>query len=315
MKKLAAFIFGLLISLSFYADARLVSGTAQHQHDSATGGGAAINNTSIGSNSKIAPSIFVYDKDAPLNEKYWKFGNASGDFVLFTYDDTQALGQTAFSITRTGTVIDKFAIPVNLELTGSVKSTVQGVFNSSGNTNPGLIATGFSLSQTGNVFEIYKDRDLGLRLFSVGFDGTVSTSKSCETGYTRVGPNFCHRNTPTWVSLSRDNCTMIGGASSGSQAILLRTIANARAVNIEGVRRSFIDSFTTNACTTILIPQLSDASAYEMPGVPASNSLDSDTSTTILRSPGGIGGQHYIRFADDAGDGGTAYYMFLGYYD
>lgn len=108
MKKLAAFIFGLLISLSFYADARLVSGTAQHQHDSATGGGATINNTSIGSNSKIAPSIYAYDSAAPSNEKYYKFGNASGDFVLFTYDDTPAAASTVFSITRTGTTPNSF---------------------------------------------------------------------------------------------------------------------------------------------------------------------------------------------------------------
>lgn len=108
---------------------------------------------------------------------------------------------------------------------------------------------------------------------------------------------------------------MIGGASSGSQAILLRTLAYARSVNIGGDRRTTIDSFTTNACTTILIPQLSDALAYEMSGVPAGSYLGSDSSTAILRSPGGIGGQHYIRFTDDAGDGGQAYYMFLGYYD
>lgn len=103
MKKLAAFIFALLISLSFHADARLVSGTAQHQHDSATGGGAAINNTSIGSNSKIAPSIFVYDSAAPANEKYWKFGNSNGDFVLFTYDDAQNSASIGFTYSRTGT--------------------------------------------------------------------------------------------------------------------------------------------------------------------------------------------------------------------
>lgn len=118
MKKLIAFIFGLLISISFYADARLVSGTAQHQHDSATGGGAAINNTSIGSNSKIAPSIYAYDSAAPTNEKYYKFGNASGDFVLFTYDDTPTVASTVFSITRTGTTPNSFDLGA-LNLTSS----------------------------------------------------------------------------------------------------------------------------------------------------------------------------------------------------
>lgn len=273
MKKLAAFIFGLLISLSFYADARLVSGTAQHQHDSATGGGATINNTSIGSNSKIAPSIFVYDKDAPLNEKYWKFGNASGDFVLFTHNDAQEVSQLAFSITRTGTTTNLFTI------------------------SPALTASAGISTTTGS------------------FSSTVSSTKACETGYTRVGPNFCHRNTPTWVSLLRDSCTTIGGASSGSQAILLRTLAHAGSVNAEGARRAFVDSYTTNACTTTLIPLLSEARANETPGIPAGSTLGSDSSTVILRSPDGIGGQHYIKFEDDAGNGGAVYYMFLGYYD
>lgn len=56
MKKLAGFIFVFLISLSFYADARLVSGSAAHRHDSATGGGNTLSPVTISSNVEFTGS-------------------------------------------------------------------------------------------------------------------------------------------------------------------------------------------------------------------------------------------------------------------
>lgn len=309
MKKLIALTFTILVSLSFYADARLVSGTAAHRHDSATGGGDKLSSTT-----KIAPSIFVYDENAPTDEKYWKFGNASGDFNLFTYDDGQGLGQTVFSITRTGTIIDKFSIPINLEVTGSVNSTTQGVFSSSNVTNPGLIAAGSSLSQSGNIFEVYKDAALALRLFSVGSDGTVSSSKACSSGYTRIGPNFCKKNEEVTVALVRDSCTTIGPGDISSQAIVLRVLAFAISANAILARSTLVETFREDTCAN-LIGKAVDARAYEFSALPGGIILGGNVNDIIMRSPNGTGGNHYIRFSDDIGNSGSGYYAFVGYFD
>ena len=253
MKKLIAFIFGLLISLSFYADARLVSGTAQHQHDSATGGGATINNTSIGSNSKIAPSIYAYDSAAPSNEKYYKFGNASGDFVLFTYDDTPAAASTVFSITRTGTTPNSF--------------------------------------------------DLGAV--------SLTSSKACASGFTRIGPNFCLDPDayPALTTLTRDTCTTVS-LPSGSKAIVLQLLVLSRSANVANtLRTARISGYNDSSCITASFSFMN--TAYEFNNVVA---------TEISRMEGQIvlpvtSGNARLYFQDDIGDQGLGQYAIVGYYD
>lgn len=253
MKKLATFIFGLLISVSFYADARLVSGTAQHRHDSATGGG-----DSLSSSTKIAPSIFVYDSAAPANEKYWKFGNSSGDFVLFTYDDAQQPVQTALTISRTGTSVNE----TNL---------------------------------FGNVV--------------VG--NTLSSTKPCDTGFTRAGPNFCKRSAPYNPPLmTRDFCEP-SGVSAGASAVVIKAITFARSNNVSAGRYSAIRYYTDNLCSTGLIT-LSEATGYEFVAVPAATNISSDHETSILISPPS---SFWLRHEDDAGNQGLGYYWIVGYFD
>lgn len=277
MKKLILSILVLFaVAGIFSADARLVSGVSSHKHDSASGGG-----DSLSTNTKIAPSIFVYDENAPTNEKYWKFGNASGDFVLFTYDDAQGLGQTAFTITRTGTTTDLLTI--------TPPTTIEGKLTT------GTLTTG-----------------------TLTTSGTLTSTRPCDTGYTRIDLNFCLRDAPTWVALVRDTCTVLGPASTNSKAVLLRFMVFANSANAIGERWSFINSYTTNTCDTLLVDQAAHSRGYEHSAIAAGIALGSDTGTVVMRSPDGgtgTGGQHYVKFTDDTGNNGTAYYMFFGYYD
>lgn len=253
MKKLAAFIFGLLISLSFYADARLVSGTAQHQHDSATGGGATINNTSLGSNTKIAPSIYAYDSAAPTNEKYYKFGNASGDFVLFTYDDTPAVASTVFSITRTGTTPNSF--------------------------------------------------DLGAV--------SLTSSKACASGYTRVSPNLCKRDLPVAVTNLSPGCTSVTIPASDTKAVLIYAETVAVSANVAGVNRfSQIEGSTGTDCTGFLLRATWISYAREFTAV-AGTTLHTYYSQQWIYRTANFG----INFTRDAGNASTAAYAIIAYMD
>lgn len=112
MKKLIGFIFVALISVSFYADARLVSGTAQHQHDSATGGGNTLSGTTISApiiSSLVTTSpIFSFDSAQAVNEKYWRFGQQGADFVIQTSnDDKNSFTQALAFIRGSGNTIDR----------------------------------------------------------------------------------------------------------------------------------------------------------------------------------------------------------------
>lgn len=253
MKKLIAFIFGLLISLSFYADARLVSGTAQHQHDSATGGGTNINGASLGSNTKIAPSIYAYDSAAPTNEKYYKFGNASGDFVLFTYDDTPAVASTVFSITRTGTTPNSF--------------------------------------------------DLGAV--------SLTSSKPCASGYTRVTPNFCRVNADgAGVSLTRDACTTITAPSSDSKAILFRIDLQVISANAVANRFARVQTYTSNACAA---GDNIYRVYHELREWNATAATTMGFLTVDLLSP--YSGNAFLKMDDDGGNSSVAFYYIIGYFD
>lgn len=252
MKKLIVLVFAALISVSFYADARLVSGTAQHRHDSATGGGDLLS-----SNTKIAPSIFAYDSTAPANEKYWKFGNAGGDFILLTYDDAQVPVQTAFTITRTGTTTNEMTITP-----------------------------------------------------SVTFSGTVSSTKPCASGFTRITPNFCHRDAGSgFVSLVRDVCTTLTSGISDATALYIEVEVFASAAAVAGVRRfSRVGSYSENTCSNLY--DIAIGSVWEFSAVAAGVTLHESATFLITR-----GATAYLQFIDDEGNQGAAVYKVLGYYD
>lgn len=144
-------------------------------------------------------------------------------------------------------------------------------------------------------------------------DGTISTSKACAAGYTRMSPNLCIASAYSSTSLATDSCTTVARPSADAKALLIFMFAEARAVNAAGVQRfSSVSAYTAANCATRL-RFLAYASGYEHTAVTGGTILGADQNQVTVPVDGS--GNVYMMKSDDAGNTGGAFYMIAGYID
>lgn len=140
---------------------------------------------------------------------------------------------------------------------------------------------------------------------------TVSSTKACAAGYTRVGPNFCLRTgSITVVALTRDACTSITPPDSGAKALLLHVNISAKSGNAADTRFAAVQTYDNAACTTGNSMR-SSIYAREDPPVAAGTDLAVLEGTNVML----VTASNYVIFVDDAGNQGAGNYLIQGYWD
>lgn len=145
-------------------------------------------------------------------------------------------------------------------------------------------------------------------------DGSMSSSKACASGFTRITPNFCSRgtNSSNYVALVRDTCTAVARPSADTVAVLVRATSRADSANAAGVLRTTqVSGYVDTSCAGTA-KVITRAAAYEHTAVASNTELASDQALAVLHL---TGTNFYLQFSDDAGNQGDGSYSIEGYFD
>ena len=230
--------------------------------------------------SSSSPDIYMTNSSAGSNAKIWRNQvDATGNWLLFTRTDADGSGETALSISRSGTAVGTFLFD-----NGDVD--IDENLNVDGTT---------TLS--------------ALTASTIAASGNITHSKACATNFTRAGPGFCARNATSTVSLTRDACTAMS-LPAGATYILVRVRMDAGNGNGVGQRLTGTVTYSENTCSSAIDNSMY-AYAYEFTAIASPGAAVLATSRADTIVPPGA----YIKFVDDAGNGGSSGYDVLGYWD
>lgn len=111
------------------------------------------------------------------------------------------------------------------------------------------IFAGMSLSP-GTTVHAHSDANTGGGTLALG--GTLSSTKVCASGFTRIGPNYCRKITISTVA-EVGACGPVTLPASGAKAVefwVQNTVTSANAV---GARSAWVSFWADSGCTTTLI--------------------------------------------------------------
>jgi hypothetical protein len=149
-------------------------------------------------------------------------------------------------------------------------------------------------------------------LGTVNVTGTLSSTKACASGYTRMSPNFCSNNTRPFTALTRDACTTVARPAAGATGALIFAFAQVTGSGAIGQTRSAsVYAFTANTCATVLRDIVSTQS-FEF-STASGSIMSSDYGTSFVPYDGS--GNLYLRLSDDAANTGASSYGVQGYFD
>lgn len=170
-------------------------------------------------------------------------------------------------------------------------------------------SAGLSLSP-GTPAHTHSDANTGGGTLSVS--GTLSSTKACASGYTRLGPNFCSRPEAgqSDVSIVRDTCTAIAMPDSGAKALLLRVNVGVKSSNGAALRFSIANFYDGVGCTALVTRLIHQH--YEEVAKIAGTMLGTVDVTLIVPIPNGL---PKSSLDDDVGDQGSSILIILGYFD
>lgn len=124
---------------------------------------------------------------------------------------------------------------------------------------------------------------------TLALSGTLSSTKSCASGYTRAGPNLCMRVSAAqenWANSSACVGRTIGAslpADATAAVISLNWVA--RSNNAIGVRTNFVIFYRDTTCTSAATSSVSHFELREFAAVAAGTILGRYTSTMIVPLP------------------------------
>ena len=149
--------------------------------------------------------------------------------------------------------------------------------------------------------------------FTTGaFSGSVSSTKAAESGYTRITPNYCSKDTPSKTALTRDACTAVA-VPSGATMVEVALESEVIAFGSTGIiSYSQVSICTAAGCAANIDGKRSYATAIEWSGG-AEGNVEAYDINTVKVIP--VSGYIYIKFTDDGGEGSAGYYSIQGYYD
>jgi len=146
------------------------------------------------------------------------------------------------------------------------------------------------------------------------FATTVTSTKACAAGYSRITPNWCLRDTQTSTSsIPSATCTTIAAPDGDATSIILSMASGAGSNNAIGQRWAHAYQHTTSGCISVrktLIQHLDYEEVAIGPGTVLSQSF---SEVTVANDS--VGGSIYIKASEDAGTYSSVSYGVIGYYD
>lgn len=204
-------------------------------------------------------------------------GNVGSDFQLESFDDTGAHLMYPLIVSRaTGTVTFGTS-------TAGQSGSVQILSDSLG--NGGTLALG----------------------------GTLSSTKACAAGYTRVNPNFCRLDsggTNVLVAGTDGTCKQTAAiAASNAKAVLGYVRSSVYSAGVAGARSLTVQAHSNATCTNSIF--LESYEIYEQAAIAAGTQLTRMFSPTVVL-PSNLTGQFYLT---ESGGSGIADFVVTGYFD
>ena len=150
---------------------------------------------------------------------------------------------------------------------------------------------------------------------TLAVSGTLSSTKACEAGYTRVAPNQCAITTSPLAgpALVRDVCASVAATSTGekSSSFLMRLTLGAN--NLVAQRTATLNFYSDSGCASV-ISAIFNLQAREEVAVAAGTVLVSKDSLIFVRRPS-AGATIWVKFTDDTGNQGSALLDRADYFD
>lgn len=154
----------------------------------------------------------------------------------------------------------------------------------------------------------------GLSATTGAFSGTVSSTKACASGYTRVLPNYCAKDVLSVSGNVTTTCTKFGYplGITDAKSLYIRVESYIRSTNSVGLRETTVNVYapTDTTCTGTITDYIREFS-YEYVAVAAGTTIARSNSTLIVRSAST--GDFYLKIGG-AGTG-LALVYYLGYFD
>jgi len=152
-----------------------------------------------------------------------------------------------------------------------------------------------------------------LSVQTIAVSGAVTSTKTCATGYSRVSPNYCHKDSLSSTFFTRDVCTDVSISGVTPSYIDIQFVMYAATGNVAAtVRSTNVQDYTTSGCS-VALTILAQAAGYEFTATAAGTYVGSSVtnwSHAVTQS-----GHLYLKMADDAGNSGVGSYLLVGYWD
>ena len=144
---------------------------------------------------------------------------------------------------------------------------------------------------------------------TLALSGTLSSTKACAAGYTRLGPNFCGSTSAYATTvLALDACTALTNPASDAKALLISASVQLQTNNTVSGKFTQVDAFNDAGCATLL--DRVQWRAYEDPANAVSVIIGGGNVNLIVR-----GSTPYIKFSDDTTNQAIGSYALIGYFD
>ena len=127
--------------------------------------------------SNTSPAVYVYDTDAPADEKNTLISSANGDFTISTLNDAASSLEAIMTVSRTGWELDSITFGTQLSLEEGLTATGDIIANQITNT-PVVNSTLTGNTYSGTIGSLTNGTIVGSTLTGVTVSGTVGTLSS-----------------------------------------------------------------------------------------------------------------------------------------
>lgn len=173
---------------------------------------------------------------------------------------------------------------------------------------PLLAGAGMSISP-GVAPHTHSDLNTGGGTLSLS--GSLTSTKACAAGYTRITPNFCTRDSNLGnSSLTVNTCTAVALPTANAKALLIWTSLVVSSSNAVGQRDTALSGYDNATCVS---PKLTEVAiqTYEFSAV-LSTTIAVHHGYFVLQTPSG---NPTLQYTSSAGNSGQVLYQVRGYWE
>lgn len=144
---------------------------------------------------------------------------------------------------------------------------------------------------------------------SLALSGAATSTKACAAGYSRVTPNYCAKDAPSFPGPSPGTCATIALPSADAKALVLSLAFAIQSANGVEQRYAYQQFYAGTGCTgTVLL--ITSAKVWEAVAVNAQPLLREEGRMVEVPVYGGA-----VSVLGSASLSSGSYYALLGYYD